>query len=457
METETRWTVDQVLALAPDAASRTAGAKLAQPAPWSGTGAAGTAVWGLCKGSGSKPYQTAVDTRGPAYRCTCPSRKFPCKHALALLLLWAGGADGPIAAAGAAGASAEPEWVEQWTAARRKKEESGAGGAAGADAPRAAGPADPGAARKRADRRAVRVEGGAAELEQRLADLLRGGLAGADTAGHKAFDETAARMVDAQAPGLAARVRELGAIPATGGDWPSRMLEETALLHLLARGFLGREGLPEPLVDTVRARIGFTVDSADLLAGPTVHGQWLVLAQYDTTDDLTTRRIWLHDAAAGRFALVLSFGAAGRAPQLALPVGLVVEAELAYHPSAVPLRAALGAHRASVEAPGTIPPGTAIGPALDAYGAALADDPWLDAWPVLLTDVVPVPGPDRWQLADVAGPDAVPLTGPAPWRLAALSGGHPLTLFAELTPTGARPLTAWSPSSPAPAPTPVLA
>ena len=442
METETRWTADQVLALAPDAASRKAGAKLATPAPWSGTGVAGTAVFGLCKGSGSKPYQTAVDTRGPAYRCTCPSRKFPCKHAVALLLLWAEGAEGTVAAA------AEPEWVEQWVAARRKKEAADAEGASAA--PRAAGPADPEAAKRRAGRRAIRVEGGAAELEQRLTDLLRGGLAGADAAGYRPWDEMAARMVDAQAPGLASRVRELGAVAGTGGDWPSRMLEETGLLHLLARGFLGRERLPAPLAETVRARVGFTVDSAELLAGSRVAGQWLVLAQYDTADErLTTRRVWLYDEGAGRFALVLSFGAAGRAPELALPVGVVLRGEVAYHPSAVPLRAVLGAHQTDGVPPG-IPRGTAIGAALSAYGAALADDPWLDAFPVLLTDVVPIPGPDRWQLADAASPDAIPLTGPTPWRLAALSGGHPLTLFAELTPTGARPLTAWASPTPTP-------
>ncbi len=445
METETRWTADQVLALAPDAASRKAGAKLATPAPWSGTGIAGTAVFGLCAGSGSRPYQTAVDTRGPAFRCTCPSRKFPCKHALALLLLWSEGADGPVAAA------AEPEWVEEWIAGRRKKkEEESAGAEVGG---RGAGPADPEAARRRAERRAVRVEGGAAELEQRLTDLLRSGLAGSDRAGYRPWDETAARMVDAQAPGLASRVRELGAVAGTGGDWPSRMLEETALLHLLARGFLGRERLPAPLAETVRARIGFTVDSAELLAGPTVRGQWLVLAQYDTADErLTTRRVWLYDEEAGRFALVLSFGAAGRAPELVLPVGVVMEAEVAYHPSAVPLRAALGPHH-STGSPRGVPRGTAIGPALDAYGAALADDPWLDAFPVVLSDVVPIPGPDRWQLADGASEDALPIAGPTPWRLAALSCGQPLTLFAELTPTGARPLTAWS--GPAAAPTPL--
>lgn len=438
-----RWTADQVLALAPDAASKKAGVQLATPAPWSGTGTAGTALWGLCTGSGSKPYQTAVDVRGPAYRCTCPSRKFPCKHALGLLLLWAEGEAGPVRAVAP---EEEPEWVAAWTAARRKKAEAAAAAAPEEDAGAAKGPgpADSEAARRRAERRAVRVEGGAAELEQRLADLLRGGLAGADRGGYGQWDETAARMVDAQAPGLASRVRELGTIAVTGGDWPSRMLEETALLHLLARGYLGRERLPEPLAATIRTRVGFTVDSAEVLAGPTVRGQWLVLAQYDTADErLTTRRVWLHDAAEGRFALLLSFGAAGRAPELALPVGAVLDAEVAYHPSAVPLRAALGPHR-TTGAAGGVPPGIGVAAALDGYGAALADDPWLDAWPVVLSGVVPIPGATRWQLADATGSDAIPLSGPTPhWRLAALSGGHPLTVFGELGPTGLHPLTAW--------------
>jgi hypothetical protein len=444
MDREARWTVDQVLALAPDAASRKAGVRLATPAPWTGTGAAGTAVWGLCEGSGSRPYQTAVDLDGPAFRCTCPSRKFPCKHALGLLLLWAEGGTGP------AGAADGPEWVEQWVAMRRRKTE-----AAAEPAPRSGpGPADPDAATRRAERRAVRVEGGAAELERRLTDLMRGGLAGADRAGYQQWDEIAARMVDAQAPGLATRVRELGAVVAAGGDWPSRMLEETALLHLLARGFLGRERLPGPLADTVRTRVGFTVDTADLLAGPTVRAPWLVLAQYDAADErLTTRRIWLRDESAGRFALLLSFGAAGRAPELALPVGTVMDADLAYHPAAVPLRAALGPRHAML-APAGAPAGTAVGPALDAYGSALADDPWLDSFPVLLSSVVPLPGPDRWQLADAHGDDALPVAAPGPtaalWRLAAISGGHPLTVFGELGPTGIRPLTVWPDGSPEP-------
>ncbi len=48
-------------------------------------------VWGLCAGSGRHPYQVIVELSGPAYKCSCPSRKLPCKHTLALLLAWANG------------------------------------------------------------------------------------------------------------------------------------------------------------------------------------------------------------------------------------------------------------------------------------------------------------------------------------------------------------------------------
>ena len=80
-------TMEGVLALAPDEASAKAARGLTSPAKWPLLGADDAAVWGECQGSGSKPYQTQVDLSGPAFRCSCPSRKFPCKHNLALLML----------------------------------------------------------------------------------------------------------------------------------------------------------------------------------------------------------------------------------------------------------------------------------------------------------------------------------------------------------------------------------
>jgi hypothetical protein len=395
-------------------------------------------VWGLCKGSGSKPYQTVVDiadAAGPAYKCSCPSRKFPCKHALGLLLLWAGG-DGAVPPGQA------PGWAEQWIEGRRQR----------AGQKRTAGPAgsssghgDPEAARRRAERRAERITAGATELEQRLADLLRGGLASAEQAGYGLWEEAAARMVDAQAPGLAARVRELGAIPSSGPGWPVRLLEECALLHLLDQGWLHHAQLPDGLAATVRSRIGLpgTPD------GPPLRDRWLVLAQYDTADArLTTRRIWLHGTDSDRTALLLSYGAAGRAPELALPVGLALDAEVSAYPGARQLRAALGEQFAAPAPAATRPPGVTTAQAAARYGEALRADPWLDSVAVTLDRVIPIPDGDSWQLADADEDAALPLTPaartrPGLWLLVALSGGAPVKVFGECGHQGFTPLTAW--------------
>src|SRR5690349_22787619 len=109
----TRWTAEQVLALAPDASSGRAARALSAPTPWSGVGAVGALVWGLCRGSGSRPYQTVVDLTGPASSCSCPSRKFPCKHALGLLLLWSGG--------GVPDTTEPAEFAATWAAGREER------------------------------------------------------------------------------------------------------------------------------------------------------------------------------------------------------------------------------------------------------------------------------------------------------------------------------------------------
>ncbi len=47
-----------------------------------------TFYMGQCKGSGKSDYITSIDfieETSPVFRCSCPSRQFPCKHSLALL------------------------------------------------------------------------------------------------------------------------------------------------------------------------------------------------------------------------------------------------------------------------------------------------------------------------------------------------------------------------------------
>jgi hypothetical protein len=420
------WDRARVLTLAPDASSLRAAQPLASGRSWPLTGAADDRVlWGEYLGRAATPYRTVVDLSGPAYRCSCPSRKFPCKHALALLLLWSDGAVGRHAA--------PPEWAATWIAGRAAR---------ASDTRDSRPPADPAAAQRRAEQREARVATGLTELDRWLCDQVRQGLAVSQRSGYRHWDDIAARMVDAQAPGLAERLRALAAVPYSGPGWDARLLEEYALLRLLATACRDQAALPPPLRDTVRSRVGFTVRQADLLASATpVRDHWHVLARRDLDRDrIRTRRSWLRGQRTGRTALVLSFAAVGQSLDDSLAVGTVTDADLAFYPGTVPLRALVAARRDTVSC--GPPPGRTVAGLLAGYAAALGEDPWLDTWPAVLTATparVPLPC-----LYDTSG-EALPLHPGAGdcWPLFALSGGHPLTVAAEWTPRGLWPLTAW--------------
>lgn len=60
----------------------------------------GTLLFGQCSGSGKTPYVCSVDfvaPESPVFRCTCPSRQFPCKHTLGLLYAYAEGQNFSVA------------------------------------------------------------------------------------------------------------------------------------------------------------------------------------------------------------------------------------------------------------------------------------------------------------------------------------------------------------------------
>ena len=70
-------TSEQITQIAPDAASVKA-AKGLGLSKWVLLEQHDHTIWGHCQGSGSNPYQTAVDLSGePAFKCSCPSHKFP--------------------------------------------------------------------------------------------------------------------------------------------------------------------------------------------------------------------------------------------------------------------------------------------------------------------------------------------------------------------------------------------
>ena len=423
-----RWDRERVLALAPDVPSQRTAQSLASSRAWPATGAGTSALWGECRGSSAAPYRAVVDLSGPAYRCSCPSRKFPCKHVLALLLLWSEGSV-PDDAAG------PPDWAGSWLMGRAAR-------ASRAPSGEQAEPKDPRAAARRAEQRESRVASGLAELDRWLCDQARQGLAASQQAGYGHWDDIAARMIDAQAPGLAERLRALASVPHSGAGWDGRLLEEYALLHLLAAAYRRQAELPPPLRETVRSRIGFSLRQADVLAGgQPVRDHWQVLARRDLEQDrFRARRTWLRGRKTGRDALLLSFAAAGLPLDDSLTVGTDADADLVFYPGAVLLRAVVRAKHDDSD--GGPPDGGPVAGLLAGYAAALAADPWLDSWPaVLQVTLARAPAP---AVRDADG-DALPLHAGAGdcWPLFALSAGRPVTLAGEWTPRGLWPLTAW--------------
>ncbi|MET0493695.1 MAG: SWIM zinc finger family protein [Actinoplanes sp.] len=423
-----RWSTAQVIALAPDPGSLKGARGVSSASKWPESGLHEEVVWGLCKGSGKNPYQVCVDLSGPAYKCSCPSRKFPCKHALGLLLLWSEGAELDPAAP-------LPAFVSEWLASRTAR-------AAKAAAPKPAGPVDPAAAQKRALQREERVAAGLAELRRWLDDQVHQGLAGAERAGHKPYDTMAARLVDAQAPTAASAVRRLGSVAGIGPQWADRLLGDLAMLRLLVAGHERLDTLPPALAATVRARIGFPVAADDVLATPPLRDHWQVLGQVDSDEGtITTRRSWLRGADSGRFALILSFAAPGQSLAADVVPGTWIEAELCFYPGAAPLRA-LVKERFGTPRPLTAPAGAAgLRAALAGWAATLAAEPWRYDAPMLLAGVVP--SADGF-LTDASG-ESLPLASGhrEPWWLLAAAGGRPATVAGEWSPGGLRPLAAW--------------
>ena len=325
-------TTDHVLALAPDAASAKSGKSLAVPKAWLALGQSEGTVWGECQGSGREPYRTQVDLSELAFRCSCPSRKFPCKHGLGLLLILAGQ---PAAVPQAT----PPAWVVEWLATRAKSAERRE-----QRQQKAADPADDdrraASQAKAAAAREAKVNAGMRELGIWLRDQLREGLASAPSRAPAAFERIAARMVDAQAPGAARLLRAISGTPASGEGWQGRLLEQLARLHLLVEGHACLTALtPEEQAD-LRGLLGFTMSQEELLRGAGQRDRWLIIGRrVEDEDRLRVQRTWLWGQACAAPALILAFSMAGQPLDYSLLPGTIIDADLAFFSSAAPLRA----------------------------------------------------------------------------------------------------------------------
>ncbi len=418
----------QVEALAPDPKSLKAGRGLMKASKWPRRGVSDDTLWGECQGSGKSPYQIAVDLGEPAFKCSCPSRKFPCKHGLALLLSWAEQrsdfVEGPA-----------PDWAKAWQSARRQRAQQRAAkaGTSGAVS------ADPAAKNKRDAQRRRRMTEGVEEHKLWLRDLVAAGLAQAPTQEAGYWKTAAARLVDAQAPGLAARVGAMRDAVFSGENWAPRLLDRLGTTALLLEAFEKIDQQPPPFQADIWTMLGRPQDKNEVISeGERQRDAWFVLGQtLEKRDQILEQRIWLQGHESGRFALILHFAAANQSLDVGFQPGWTVPAELVFYPSATPLRALVVTREANQKRsprPGEPDWQTAFA----AVGAVQAENPWRDVFPVLLEHARLVPSS-----ADGAPATCRDQTGAEVelhpsfanlWDGLALSGGAPTPLFGEWQP-----------------------
>ncbi|SFD01933.1 SWIM zinc finger [Chitinophaga sp. CF118] len=402
-------TEEQVLALAPDDSSRKAGRELSGPSKWVTKGANEQALWGECQGSGSKPYQTQVDLNGMAFKCSCPSRKFPCKHGIGLLILYARQpADFTT--------TEPPAWVSEWLGKREEK-----------DTKKKEKPTNEAAQVKRQQAREQSVEDGLAELLLWIKDIVRNGLIGIPEKDPSFFINMTRRMVDAKAPGLAGLVKTASNLNFYREGWQTEFTDLLVRMYLLIAGYTNKQS--PALLEDLRSGIGFTQSQDELREQKGITDIWLVLGkQTEEEDSLTVERNWLYGINSKKYALVLQFSAMSQAMPLNLIPGFFLQAELVYYPSAQPLRALIKSQVVAA----TIPPVSGISSWQEvaeletAYNSVL---PFNTARPFLMQQVRPVQYEGSWWLADSSNRLVkVKESFTGIYRLMAISGGKPLDL-----------------------------
>lgn len=423
-------TEEQVLTLAPDDSSRKAGKELSNPAKWLSKGAGEQALWGECQGSGSKPYQAQVDIAGMAFKCSCPSRKFPCKHGIGLLLLYA---RQPAAFT----VTEPPVWVSEWLTKRTEKEEK--------KADKKDKPTDEAAQAKRLQAREQGVEDGMAELLLWIKDIVRNGIIGVPEKEPSFFTNMARRMVDAKASGLAALVKAAGNTNFYTEGWQTGFTDLLVRMYLLIAGFNNREQVPAALQEDIRNWIGFTQSQEELKQQTGITDTWLVLGKQTTEEDnLTVERNWLYGATTGRYALVLQFSIMGQGFTFNLLPGLFLQAQLVFYPSVQPLRAIIKQQTTSTKQPAVNGLSNWLQVA-EAETVSHSILPLSTERPYIMQQLTPVSYEGRWWLADAAQ-QLMPMK-PAfngLYQLLAVSGGQPLNMVVLGKENEFEPLGLWS-------------
>ncbi|MCP9235859.1 hypothetical protein [Lewinella sp. JB7] len=401
--------VDHLLKLAPDAKSLESGRRLFYSRRWRLLGGDGEWLWGEFDVGAKRPIQSAVQVVEGRFSCSCRARARPCAHGLALVLLLANNPDRITV-------GQPPDWV------RSVQHQS-------SRIPRVVKDV-----RKVGDRFADRLDlmtAGIDELELRLLDVARRGIADTLEQGPEVWQAAAVSLTDAKLPGLAGRLRRLATLGTDGTE--AEIARALGDLYLFVRAWRKHDELPHARGQELYQIAGVSTKRDDLLRREPVRDHWLVLGTVEGREErLRYRRVWLRGETTRRFALLLDFAFGDMAFEQSWPLSGSFDGSVHYYPGSYPQRAILATPKAGGRPYDGLKGYDTFDDMLDNYRRALAVNPWLLQYPVYLNAVRPVRDGGESLLIDERGV-ALPVHPEYSgfYRLLAVSGGAPTALFAE--------------------------
>ena len=419
------WDLQRAAPLAPDPRAFTVGRKLASLTRWKQVATDEHSLWGEFKGSGSTPYQVQIDllrlNAGHfSFKCTCPSRKQPCKHALGLLVLAIEAHDGiPRADA--------PDRVKVWLdsvaqrarkilARQKKRDNNTISDSTQGEATR--------------QKRLSTIQSGMADLERWLRGIVHGGLGDPALRNYSFWEDRAARMIDAQAPGVSSRLRNIAGLHAREQEWEEVLLLELGRLFLLARAWRNYDSLSSAMQFDLRTASGWTIKKEEI-DGDSLSDSWRVVGKLVRRVDkqLREQQLWLVGTSTRRKALILEYSFGDTPFSTTFSVGQSMSGSLRFFPGSRPVRAIPGADLKKTSIELNIPCTSTFSDELDWYANMLAANPWRVEQLFLIKDLLLLRQQNRWLLYDSKGAHInLQNSGSLNWPLYSFGGEAPFDL-----------------------------
>ena len=413
-----KWTAHQILEIAPNGLVWSKAKTLAYNDAWNALGKNNLLIWGQCKSSGEKWYDTVVHTQSASHRCSCQEKFFPCRHVLALMLYALNHPDKIEVCS-----TEIPAWVTSALKGPERKISSAEEEQSKKDK-----------RQKNFEKRLALMHQGAEELERWLLDIVQQGLSAISSYDSSFWEKMAAKMVDAQMGGIAKRIRKIPGL-LHEENWHEHMLAHLGQIFLFVQSFMQLDALSDELKEEVLAIAGVNKKKEELLIQKGITDRWLACGIIeDEEDGLRSKQVFMVGQKSGRIIFQLDYAWGTQRFENYWPVGGVVEGEAVFYPGAYPIRAII--KKPIFSKVGFYPSFSfaTLDAFAQAFAEAIATNPWLPALPCILSNVKVQKTEGRLWIVDSLN-NAIPLpqNDNRAWSLMALSSEKPITLFGNWT------------------------